>query len=422
MQKDPLQSSIDRLRGLGLVPAMGQALAETADSALPALHAAVLADVSEFAATRNPDVGPELEAQLRELFASMVSLLSGRPTDSGFAEAYARRCAEQRFPLDAVLRSLNSVARAAADRLRDVAIRVADEDAELRQVVAASAGFALAHAGWISGATTESYVAATRALSEAAADRRSELFNLLLDGFDESDRRAASLLRSSGYLEQRQTYAVVAVRAANPVEMADAKRVGRIQDTLKEVLHNVPARVLTGIRDDLVIAIVSATARLSGWTRPHTVVSEIVFDPLRLMGNAVFVGVSTDAPSTGHIPRALSEAEQALRHASRAERVVRFDGIGFVDLVIEQLKRNVRTNDPEWLAGFRQKDRRGQFAKTLSAYADCDMNVLKTAEALGMHPNSVYARFDRIRTLTGLDPRRYHALTELLLALRLAES
>jgi DNA-binding PucR family transcriptional regulator len=44
------------------------------------------------------------------------------------------------------------------------------------------------------------------------------------------------------------------------------------------------------------------------------------------------------------------------------------------------------------------------------------MNVLRAAQALNIHPNTIYARMRRIRELTGLDPLNYHALTEMLLA------
>jgi len=44
------------------------------------------------------------------------------------------------------------------------------------------------------------------------------------------------------------------------------------------------------------------------------------------------------------------------------------------------------------------------------------MNVLKTAKALGIHPNTIYARMQKINDITGRNALGYHALTELLLA------
>jgi sugar diacid utilization regulator len=43
------------------------------------------------------------------------------------------------------------------------------------------------------------------------------------------------------------------------------------------------------------------------------------------------------------------------------------------------------------------------------------MNVLKSAEILAVHPNTIYARLQRILDVTGLDAKEYHALNELLI-------
>jgi sugar diacid utilization regulator len=58
---------------------------------------------------------------------------------------------------------------------------------------------------------------------------------------------------------------------------------------------------------------------------------------------------------------------------------------------------------------------RGTLLQTLRSYADADMNVQKAAAQLAIHPNTMYARLERIREVTGLDAQRYHELTELLL-------
>jgi sugar diacid utilization regulator len=42
------------------------------------------------------------------------------------------------------------------------------------------------------------------------------------------------------------------------------------------------------------------------------------------------------------------------------------------------------------------------------------MNVLQAAQLLGVHPNTLYARFQRIFDLTGLQPRVFGALATLL--------
>ena len=45
------------------------------------------------------------------------------------------------------------------------------------------------------------------------------------------------------------------------------------------------------------------------------------------------------------------------------------------------------------------------------------MNALQTAKDLSVHPNTVYARMQRIMEITGKNPLGYHDLTELLLAI-----
>ena len=58
----------------------------------------------------------------------------------------------------------------------------------------------------------------------------------------------------------------------------------------------------------------------------------------------------------------------------------------------------------------------GSLVATLRAMAEADMNVQLAGRQLGKHANTVYARLERIKTLTGLDGQRYRDLTELLLA------
>ena len=44
------------------------------------------------------------------------------------------------------------------------------------------------------------------------------------------------------------------------------------------------------------------------------------------------------------------------------------------------------------------------------------MNLLQAAKTLGVHPNTIYARMQKIADVTGMNALTYHALTELLLA------
>ena len=51
---------------------------------------------------------------------------------------------------------------------------------------------------------------------------------------------------------------------------------------------------------------------------------------------------------------------------------------------------------------------------TLKADTRSSINVLNTAAILGSHPNTVYARIERINEMTGLIPRKFSDLNKLL--------
>jgi sugar diacid utilization regulator len=59
---------------------------------------------------------------------------------------------------------------------------------------------------------------------------------------------------------------------------------------------------------------------------------------------------------------------------------------------------------------------RGALNATLHAYAEANMNVLQAAKLLAVHPNTIYARFNKVQDVTGKNALVYNDLTELLLA------
>jgi DNA-binding PucR family transcriptional regulator len=63
--------------------------------------------------------------------------------------------------------------------------------------------------------------------------------------------------------------------------------------------------------------------------------------------------------------------------------------------------------------------RGGPLVATLRAYADAGLNVAATAAALFVHPNTVHYRLRKVHAATGLDPRRFAGLVELLAAARM---
>jgi len=414
-----LAGAVNQLRTLGVVPKIAERLAERSSNVAALLHDAVVAKVPAFTASGNPDVLPQLAQHLEHLVAEICHLLAGRsPGDFAFVRKHAVCRAAQKFPLDAELTTYRHTHRILVTWIQEAATQSADQTAQLRRVITATAEFTSEYVSTVSTLLTSEYVSQTRIVAEAEGDRRTELLSLLLSGYDESDAHAAQLLRRAGYLEQRQSFCIAVARSVNPQEMVNTARAERMATAVGDALRDLPIRVLIGVRDNLVVVVMSGTRRLSGWTAPQSLLAERVYPQLRTVGPAALIGLSTDAPSTSHIPAALNEARIALDFASVTERVMPYSQVPFCDMLVRVASERIQAALPTWVEPFLQADEKakGTLRETLRAYANADMNALKTAKALSLHPNTIYARMQRISDISGRDPLNYRDLTELLMA------
>lgn len=415
----PLEASVERLEVLGVVPAIAGRLAGDAGTVGASMHGLMVEEIEAFSVSGNPDVIPQMEAHGREHVEAIIALVAGKPQTLDFVRAHARRRAEQRFPLDAVLHAYRIGNRVMSRWLRDHALAMAGNKPGAREIVAAMADFAIEYTDAISNIIAAEYVQRTRELAGAEGDRRAELLAMLIAGYDESDARIARLLRNAGLSDQRQTYCVVLAEPADPAEMQSASRAGRLVDAMREALDSIRVRHLVGIHESRVVGVIADVRRVSGWSAPQSSLADRATPALRTLGNAVHVGVSADAPSTARVPKALREARLALDVAGPSRRVVGYCEVPIRYLLLHNAGEAVQSALPAWAEQLANADRKGTLASTLNAFADNRMNVTRTAEALRVHANTVYARLAKVNELTGLDPLDYHGLTELLLALEL---
>jgi PucR C-terminal helix-turn-helix domain/GGDEF-like domain len=413
-----LNHVLGTLRSAGVIPGAASWLEARATNISSELQATIEAEIPAFQATGNPDIAPEQAEHAEQHLREIVRLLGGAHADNlAFVAQHAAQRAAQRFPLEATLHAYRCGHRVISRWLREAALATANETASVGETLAAVADFSIEYIDAISTIATAEYVASTRLIAEAEGDRRGQLLAVLLDGYDEADGRVARLLRGAGYLDQRQSFCVAVARSVDPLEMESPARVRRIIDAIEEIFTGFPFRMLLGVRDDKVVAVFSATRRISGWTVQQATLVEQVRPYLRKLGNAVLAGVSSEAPSTSHIPRKLAEARMALEFATPADRVVSIAAVPLRRMLLRQAQDRLPPTLPQWsTALFTADDKsRGALLQTLRAYADTDMNVLKAARLLAVHPNTIYARMQRIADITGLDGLGYHALTELLL-------
>lgn len=417
MDRQTLVSALSLLRELGVVPRAAGPLRRSGERMRDALRQAVIAEIPAFSVSANPQVLPDLERHAHAHSEEIIRLFDGGEAgDFEFVREHARRRAEQRFPLEATLHAYRCGHKVLSRWIRDAATEI--KPANLDRAVAAVADFAIEYTDVISTRCAAEYVTCTRMLAESEGNQRTELLSILLSGYDESDGRVTRLLKRAGYLEPRLSFCVALARSVDPLEMENPPRVQRIVESVSRALVPTRARALLGVRNSLVTVVLSEPRRLSGWTAPGEPLSARVHSALLVLGPSVLIGVSSDQPSTALIPSAQREAVMALDFTSVSERVLRYGDLSIRRLLLHRAATGLRSALPRWLSVLDVADLKAQGAltKTLRALADADLNVQRAARALRVHPNTVYARVQRINDLTGLDCQRYHHLSELLLA------
>jgi hypothetical protein len=413
-----LRESLQRLRLNALLNSLDGALTGGTEAVGARLLQAVLTEVPAFSRSHNPDVLPELARHGRAHVEEVLRLLrGGQAGPLAFVQEHARRRAEQHLPLEATLHAYRSGHKVLSRWLRDSVLRAAAPGEAMQQATAAIVDFAMDYTDAISTTFASSYSAHSLLLADVAGDQRFQLLEILLAGHDESDLRAARILRDGGFLDERHSYCVALLHSVDPTEMLNAARARRLADAVEQAVATLNVRSLVDVHAHKVTVVCAAVRRESGWTAPRASLARQVAAALAQVGIAALAGVSNDVPSTAHVPTAWREAGTALELASVGERVVRFADLPLRRLLLHNAPEDFRRMLPAWTRAFHAADSAasGALVATLRAYADTDMNVLKAAATLGVHPNTVYARLQRVAVLSGLQPRGFAGLSELLI-------
>jgi len=413
-----LSDALRRLAGSPYLAMTIDRLADKAAAIASELQKTVLAEVPQFLESGNPDLLPDLARHGPQHIEEILRLLRGGKVGRlDFVREHARRRAEQRFPLEATLHAYRSGHKVFSRWLRGVSVPVATRPEEAQRDLAAVADFTMEYTDAISTIFATTYSSHTRLLADVAGDQRAELLSLLLEGRDESDIRAAHILREAGFLDRRLTYCVALARSVDPAEMLNAARARRLADAIEQLVVDSATRRLIGVRAHKVTLVFAEVRRESGWTAPRSSLGKRLSAAMAFVGNAAVIGVSNDVPSTSHIPAAYTEAAAALELTSATQRVVQISDVPLQRLLQHYAGEDFRRMLPRWAPAFHRADEqaRGALSATILAYASADMNVLRAAQKLGVHPNTLYARFQRIFDISGLKVTSFDGLTALLI-------
>ena len=413
-----LSDALDRLKSIDLLDSTVAYLRLHTTDIVAELAQALIDEIPAYTESRNPAALSDMVSHGPQHCEEIIRLLAGGSVgDFQFVSDHARRRAEQRFPLEVTLHAYRCGHRVFSRWLRQATLDASDADLNPHEAVSALADFTIEYTNAISTVASSTYVEQTRLLGDVARDQRAQLLNILLDGYDEADGRVATTLRRAGYLDGRQAFCVVLAQSVDAREMTNPARARRLADAVEQLVPRVMAHRLIDVRDECVTCVFSSVQRQSGWTRADEPLAAKLASVLRSAGNGVLIGISADVQATARIPNARRQATLALQLAGPDKRVVSFSHLPMRRWMVHLLADDMQPLFPVWAEAFWQLDERqkGALSVTLRAYADADMNVLKAASSLAVHPNTLYSRFQKIQDVTGVNPRRFHGLSDLLM-------
>jgi PucR C-terminal helix-turn-helix domain/GGDEF-like domain len=369
----------------------------------------------------------ESKAHCHQLLGLIISVTSGTASDSGadpfdFVRTHAEWRARHQVPLIASLHAYRLAHRTYSEISQDVLSRHRNPENVVRSLTMLSdfwiqffdhVGSVLAEAhavedGLIVAQGTRSYVG---------------LINDLLRGVQPSDPESQRLCTLCGI----RPGAPMAVAVAKPRWPENGNHID-IEATLRsfvrlfeQLLSPTIFGRLIDIRNGEVMVIASSDSDTA-----RSLVRALQgsgFGRRAGNGHSARVGVSLDVVDIPRLPQALEEAQIALEFASNAQPLLHFSDIDLPELLVRRADHVAVRLIPEWAHHFNSTDddQSGDLSRTIRVFADCSFNVKQTAQRLGVHTNTVYFRLNRIKKLTGIDPRTFSGASLFLTALRLLE-
>lgn len=302
--------------------------------------------------------------------------------------------------------------------LRDLAAERAGSTPEALATVLRVSEFFIEYTDRISSVLTEAYSTEARLLLEQNTRSRWELMQNLLAGVPPSDRDARSVAEQLK-LKDGEPLRVISARPLDPHGAHDTADLLELRAMLQHALAPQGPPPLLATQDGKVVGIVAdssdstptVVARLERIVRPG--------------GAARFVvGVSARVDGLALVPLGYAEASSALKLATPTKPLVALDQASLVDYLHTFINESAARILPPWASKLDQENRasNGQTGATLAVFAQASLHVKDAARILGVHPNTIYFRLNRVHKLTTVNPRSFSGLCEVLLVLRICEA
>ena len=386
--------------------AIGRAMARACLDGIPAIARAAVHDRT-FPARFSHQCAEHVYAFAR-------SGRAGRPpqeADLAFVREVAVRRAQDLFPLEALIQGMRLGQRVLWDAIADAAGPHGGE------VVVALTGYLLDYTHLAGCQLETAYAEAQRQIRTMGEQAREEFFEDALSGrlFARSDGPGQAV--ALGF-EPDANYVVVAVGLAT--QPAGPGNLAPLRSALERRAWADGRRPFVVTRGEHIVCVAAA--------RQTMPVRDTVMATCSAMPRSVAVdmvaGIGGPCRGLAEVPRAYERALLALRHARTVGGVVVLEDVGTFPYLLSSADPTARQLSTCRAERLRAEDARhhGLLARTFGVYVDCNLNVVRAANQLGLHPNTIRSRLAKVERLTGLDTRRVIDVMELVTVMKLSSA
>lgn len=361
-----------------------------------------------------------------DILQLMLAIAAGKASLPGpdpfhFVHAHAVRRARQQFPLAGSLNAYRLAHKGYWEVMRNSVSSSPAAEIEKTDCLMTLSEFLLEFFDRVSGILTDAYVAEEKLMTARRTRAHVVLIEDLLHGRQPGDLEAQALSERCGI----RTGAHIAIaigrisHSGNGAPFDRSAELERLSEFFHQALTSPSHGMLIDIRRDEVLAVIAGGAETSKRVLEAfgSIAAELEVEWKARAG----IGISLDATEISALPQAYQEAERAVEFTQSGRPVMHFAGIDLMEFLVRRPDAAALRLIPQWASRFMDVDsgKSGELTRTISQFADCNFNVKRTARLLDLHTNTVYFRLNRIRELTGIDPRSYSGLSLLLTTVRM---
>jgi hypothetical protein len=368
----------------------------------------------------------ESKMHCNELLRTIVAIATGRAAKSGgdlfaFVRVHAEWRARHGVPLIASLHAYRLAHRTYSGITREPLLAHAEKKAALLSMTLLS-DFWIELFDHVGAVLAEAHAVVERITVAQNTPVYTALIGSLLGGLPPADAEERRLCALCGI----RAGAPLAVAVLRPRDDSSGSAIDRdaalrsLVRLLDETLPHASFGKLIAVRSGEVTAIICSD---KGGRGAIEALQRNGFVRRATNGSAADVGVSRDSTEIVQLPAAVEEARLAADFAQPSQPVMHFSDIDLAEYLIRRADAVAFRLMPDWARRFDlDEDAQSQeLRRTIRAFADSNLNVKQTARCVGVHINTVYFRLNRIKKLTGVDPRTFSGTVFLLTVLRLQE-